>query len=114
MRRRISIDPDGAGLYDHTDRPYLFDEDGPNSEYEGALYDEDLWRAYLDAEEAFRAATRAVCNALVDEPYDDVERELGAKARALLDTDDFVDAMEDLGREAIANALFALPLGWKS
>lgn len=101
MRRRISIDPDGAGLDDVTGRVYLFEDDPPRHP---ALYDEAVWARYLAAYEAFSLAKTAVCAVLHEEPYDQVELELAGKAKAIMDGDYDPDVMDQLEDAAIEHA----------
>lgn len=80
MRRRIYVDPEGD-LLDETERAYLFRDDDqpePGQRFSicdrGALYNESLWARYVAACEVANDLRNKVCEALVREPYDEVER----------------------------------------
>jgi hypothetical protein len=95
MRRRIYIDPEGD-LSDQTDSPYLYRLDQPPDEElsscrTGALYDDALWVEYQAACKEASRLRGLVCRALVNEPWDDVERDLAERYTALVDVLDYDD-----------------------
>jgi hypothetical protein len=95
MRRRIYIDPEGD-LSDQTDSPYLYRLDQPPDEAlwicrTGALYDDALWAEYEAACKGTHRLRGLVCRALVNEPWDDVERDLAERYTALADVLDYDD-----------------------
>lgn len=78
MRRRIDRE-----LNDSTDKPYLSLDEIEGKLYlqpaDPALYDDALWAECVDARERLRAIELQITAALVNEPLDDVEIELGRK-----------------------------------
>lgn len=108
MRRRIYIDPEGD-LSDNTASPYLYDVERDIDEplgicRTGALYNESLWAEYEAARRRASELRRRVCEALINEPLDDVERSLHTRAKALLDGGYNRDEMDRIKDAAMANA----------
>lgn len=83
VRRRIYCDPGSGHLEDVTSNVYLFDD--PREGRHKALYDDALWQRYLVAEAACSAIASEVVEALVNEPYDHVERELNQRMTKIMD-----------------------------
>lgn len=110
MRRRIYIDPEGD-LSDCTERPYTLDDSHlPSAGFEicdvGALYDGDLWERYQAACDEVRRLRSAVCCALINEPFDEVEKAAHEEDRAIaLDDPDAQVKYQAIEARLRANAL---------
>lgn len=79
MRRRIDT-YESISDCTHRVHHYLNEYDGLNLEDPPpALYDETLWAELVEAQQRLREVECRVLAALVDDPLDDVEVELGRK-----------------------------------
>ncbi len=104
MRRRIYV----HDMMDCTNIPSLwgFAEWDLDPRPLPALYDDELWERYIKAQIELDALRNVVCNAMVHEPWDDVEKRLGFKANTMIHSDceygdDEYSAIED---ELLENA----------
>jgi len=97
MRRRIYE----FDLSDVTDRPSHWDADHPDK----ALYDEALWEELVKARRHVDELETRVVQALIIEPYDDVEVALAHEAVIMFEKGGRLwETYEDLKTRALANA----------
>lgn len=90
MRRRIDT---SESLSDCTDKAYCYldeiDGEVVLRDPPPALYDEELWAELVDAQRRLRAVESRALEALVDEPLDAVEIEIGLKQDRMLHMDTY-------------------------